>query len=113
MILRYEICRYFSTENKFLTLFSQINQLKSEKMAAKKVTINLTGIMIKDAGDRGYTAYFAEFPEAIADGSSMEDTQENLLEAFKVMLETRKLESYPDDKLMGGIIQQNFEFELA
>ena len=82
-------------------------------MAAKKVSISLTGILIKDETDQGYTAYFAEFPEAIADGGSIEQVQENLIDAFKIMLETRKLESYTDDKAVGGIIQQNFEFELA
>lgn len=82
-------------------------------MAAKKVTFNLTGILIKDETDRGYTAYFAEFPEAIADGSTIDDAHTNLIDAFKVMLETRRLESYPSDKAVGGIIQQNFEFELA
>ena len=82
-------------------------------MAAKKVTINLTGILIQDKGAKGYTAYFAEFPEAIADGNTIEEAQANLLEAFKVVLETRRLESYTNDKSSGGIIQQNFEFELA
>jgi predicted RNase H-like HicB family nuclease len=63
--------------------------------------------------ERGYTAYFAEFPEAIADGNTIEDAQQNLLDAFRMVLETRKLESYSEDKDAGGIIQQNFEFELA
>ena len=84
-----------------------------EDRTAKKVTINLTGILIKDSKDKGFTAYFAEFPEAIADGNSLEDAQQNLFEAFKIMLESRKLESYNDDKSVGGIIQQNFEFQLA
>lgn len=80
---------------------------------AKKVTISLTGILIKDITGKGYTAYFAEFPEAIADGNTIDDAQNNLLDAFKMILETRKLESYQEAKSVGGIIQQNFEFELA
>lgn len=80
---------------------------------ARKVTINLTGILIKDNKDKGFTAYFAEFPEAIADGITIENAQENLLDAFKIMLESRRLESYNEDKSNGGIIQQNFEFQLA
>lgn len=82
-------------------------------MAAKRVTFNLTGILIKDKGERGFTAYFAEFPEAIADGDTVNEAQQNLLDSFKLMLDTRRLESYNEDKLVGGIIQQNFEFELA
>lgn len=82
-------------------------------MSTKKVTLNLTGIIIKDGEDRGYTAYFAEFPEAIADGVSEEDVKTNLVDAFKVMLETRKLESYQENLEMGGLIQENFQFELA
>ncbi len=81
--------------------------------AAKKVTINLTGILIEDEKDRGYTAYFAEFPEAIADGANEEEAKQNLFEAFKIMLETRRLESYSDDITSGGIKQENFEFELS
>ncbi len=82
-------------------------------MAEKKITIQFTGILIKDAGDRGYTAYFAEFPEAIADGVTIEEAQKNLFDSFKIMLESRKLESYDSDKSAGGVIQQNYEFELA
>lgn len=82
-------------------------------MAAKKVTISLTGILIQDKSEKGFTAYFAEFPEAIADGKDEEEAQANLFEAFKIMLETRKLESYESDKKSGGIIQQNYDFELA
>ena len=82
-------------------------------MAAKQVTINLTGILIGDKGAKGYTAYFAEFPEAIADGNTEDEARTNLFEAFKILLETRRLESYRSDKLSGGIIQENFEFQLA
>ena len=82
-------------------------------MAAKKVTFSLTGILIEDKTDRGYTAYFAEFPEAIADGATVEEAQSNLMNAFQIMLETRKLESYMMDKKADGIIQQNYQFELA
>jgi predicted RNase H-like HicB family nuclease len=82
-------------------------------MTPRKVTLNLTGIIIKDEKERGYTAYFAEFPEAIADGQSAEEVRTNLVDAFKVMLETRKLESYHENIAMGGIIQEDFQFELA
>ncbi len=82
-------------------------------MSTKKVTLNLTGIIIQDVDNRGYTAYFAEFPEAIADGTNQDDVKENLIDAFKIMLETRRLENYQENIEMGGIIQENFQFELA
>ncbi len=78
----------------------------------KKVTLNLTGIIIDNEGT-GYTAYFAEFPEAIADGSTIIEAKDNLVEAFKIVLETRKLENYQENIAMGGIMQEDFQFELA
>lgn len=81
--------------------------------AGKKVSFSLTAVVIKDKQERGFTAYFAEFPEAIADGSSLEDAHSNLIDAFKIMLESRRLENYSIDKSIGGITQQNIDFELA
>lgn len=78
----------------------------------QKQSISLTGILVQDRNERGFTAYFAEFPEAIADGKTKEEAQANLFEAFRTMLEARKTDVpglFQDD----SITEQKFEFELA
>ncbi|HRO43928.1 MAG TPA: type II toxin-antitoxin system HicB family antitoxin [Flavipsychrobacter sp.] len=52
--------------------------------------LELTGIIVPDEKTGQYSAFFAEFPEAIACGSSMEDAQQNLMTLFQVMLQDRK-----------------------
>lgn len=54
----------------------------------------LTGIMITDAENKGITAYFAEFPEVIAQGNDLAEAKANLLEAFGIMLEFKQSASY-------------------
>jgi predicted RNase H-like HicB family nuclease len=89
-----------------------INLKMLRTMLPKKQTINLTGILIKDSNDRGFTAYFAEFPEAIADGKTENEAESNLIDAFKIMLETRKHENSEEQTPFGNIIEKNIEFEL-
>lgn len=71
-------------------------------MATKK-EMSLTGIMIHDEVYDRYTAYFAEFPEAIAEGKDEKEAIENLMEAFKTILEFKKeeaqSEAIPDSRM--------------
>ena len=55
--------------------------------------ISITGILIQDPIDNGYTAYFAEFPEVVAEGDSEMEAKQNLHNALKIMFELRKQES--------------------
>lgn len=82
-------------------------------MSTKTHTLSLTGIIIQDRNDRGFTAYFAEFPEVIADGTTKEEATENLIDALKIMVETRKIENDADVTGDGLITKQKFDFELA
>jgi len=61
-----------------------------------KPKLSITGILIQDRESKGYTAYFAEFPEVIAEGANEKEAQENLFEAFSFMLEVKKQEMRKD-----------------
>ena len=75
--------------------------------------LSITGVMIQDQQSKGYTAYFAEFPEVIAQGEDLEEAKQNLIDAFKSMIEFKSEEAkeeYGDDD---SIITQNYPFSFA
>ena len=75
--------------------------------------LKLTGIMITDADNKGITAYFAEFPEVIAQGNNLQEAKTNLLEAFGVMLEFKQseIEDDGDDDL--NITKESFNLLIS
>jgi len=54
--------------------------------------IPLTAMLVKDKKSNGFSAFFAQFPEAIAYGSNQDEAMKNLLEVFKIMLLDKKQE---------------------
>ena len=50
----------------------------------------MTGNVVKDP-EGGYAAFFDEFPEIIAEGASVKEAKENLIEALREVLHYRKL----------------------
>jgi predicted RNase H-like HicB family nuclease len=72
--------------------------------------VSFTGILIQDK-DKGYTAYFAEFPEVIAEGDNEEEAAQNLFEAFRIMLEVKKQEMRQDSHF--DVNSRIKSFELA
>ena len=54
--------------------------------------LELTGILVPDEKTGQFSAFFAEFPEAIASGENEVEAQGNLLMLFKIMLHDRKEE---------------------
>lgn len=46
----------------------------------------ITGILIQDPDDNGYTAYFAEFPEVIAEGKDETEAKKTFLRHLKPCL---------------------------
>lgn len=79
--------------------------------AIKKDSPTLTGILIQDPDDNGYTGYFAEFPEVVAEGNNEEEAKHNLISALKIMLEVRRSEMTHDSHNHGKI--SSFELDLA
>lgn len=57
-----------------------------------KTTIELTIILVPDKTSGHYSAFFAQFPEAIASGKTEQEAQLNLFNIFKIMLEDKKQE---------------------
>lgn len=53
-------------------------------------SLNLTAIFLPDNKGRGYTGYFAEFPDLIAQGSTREDVELNLISSLKDILAFNK-----------------------
>lgn len=86
-------------------------------MKTEKVKIPITAIFIQDPKDKGYTGFFAEFPEAIAEGDTKEAVQKNLWEALNFMLKWRK-EEIEEERLgfdgSKGIVEtETFQLEVA
>lgn len=48
--------------------------------------IPLKAILIGDKNSGGFSAFFAQFPEAMAQGSNQDEAMKNLVEIFTVML---------------------------
>lgn len=55
-----------------------------------KTTFELTIILVPDKKSGHFSAFFAQFPEAIASGKNEHEAQLNLFDIFKVMLEDKK-----------------------
>ncbi|QEC76867.1 type II toxin-antitoxin system HicB family antitoxin [Mucilaginibacter ginsenosidivorax] len=75
--------------------------------------LTLTGIMISDAEKTEITAYFAEFPEVIAQGSNTQEAKKNLLEAFRIMLEFKQSELEDDEHEEGDLLITKESFNLS
>ncbi len=67
-----------------------------DKKNPKEIVI--TGVLIQDEKSGGYTSYFREFPEAIAEGDSREEAISNLFDALVTMLKFRKHEANEEDE---------------
>jgi predicted RNase H-like HicB family nuclease len=78
----------------------------------KGSTISITGVLIEDPETKGYTAYFAELPEVIAQGSNKEEAKANLFDALKTILDFKREEMHDEDQEDDGIITTE-SFNLA
>lgn len=80
-----------------------------------KPKFEITGIFVQDPTDLGYTGFFKEIPEAVAEGDSMEEAVNNLLSTLPLVLEIKskmRSENTPTDYGQ-KTIRQTFQFELA
>ena len=78
-----------------------------------KPKLSLTGILVEEEGS-GFTAFFAEFPEAVAEGDTEEEAQKNLFEALSNILEIKKGEGL-GEQLLGGhrFIEKSFNLQVS
>lgn len=77
-----------------------------------KPTVSLTGILIEDKQSGGFTAFFAEFPEAVAEGANEVEVQKNLFEALTNVLEVKK-DEYPEELNGYKFKTKSFNLELS
>lgn len=61
-----------------------------------QTNLKLHGIII-ESQQGGFTGYFSEFPEAIAEGETENEVQKNLFEALKEVLSYRRNEPLMKD----------------
>lgn len=69
-------------------------------MEHKSGYFELTWVLVKDKATGYYSAYFAEIPEAIAQGKTQKEAKENLLQIIPFALHDRKedeLSKYKDN----------------
>lgn len=55
-------------------------------------SISLTAILVRDHKTGGYTSFFAQFPNIIAEGDNEEQAEENLFRLVKTVFEHQKKE---------------------
>lgn len=80
-----------------------------------KTKISLTGIFIEDPQDKGYTAFFSEVPEAVAEGDNLDETMANLLNILPDVFVTKMQLSNEQKEAQGlisGVVTKSFDFEL-
>lgn len=73
--------------------------------------VKLTGVIIQSKSG-GYTGYFAEVPEAIAEGNTQEEVKSNMFEALSVILDFRKSEAN-DNSLDPSVSSFDVTLEVA
>lgn len=50
----------------------------------------LTGVFVQDPESKGFTAFFAQLPNIIAEGDTEEDATKNLIHTVQVVFEHQK-----------------------
>lgn len=74
-------------------------------------SVSITGVLIQDPKTKGFTAYFAEMPDVIAEGKNEDEATKNLFEAFQSVLDFRKEESQEEEE-DGNIFTRSFNLAI-
>lgn len=80
-------------------------------MATPSANIRLDLIMIQDEATGNFTAYFAQFPEVVADGTSEDETQRNLIQTLGYYFDFKSKEeptTLPKNHVIHKSIDLNF-----
>ncbi len=64
--------------------------LKAHKQVEHKYKIVLNAVLVQDPIDNGYTGFFEQCPEAVAEGATEEEVARNLKKALEVMISFNK-----------------------
>lgn len=57
-----------------------------DKTLSINIKLDLSPVFIEDKATKGFTSYFKEYPNAIGDGNTKEDSLKSLADVFSVML---------------------------
>lgn len=77
------------------------------------IKFSFNAIMIQDKNYKGFTAYFKQFPNIIAEGENEESAMANLFNALHdVFMHKSDSEATPKEKNM-NVIERSVNFELA
>ena len=77
-----------------------------------KKSINLTAIFVKDK-DGGYTSFFAQFPNIVAEGQTEDEAAENLFALVQTVFEHQQEEEIEATKNSGSMHVKTRSFNLA
>lgn len=76
--------------------------------------LQLTGVFVQDPEGKGYTAFFAQFPNIIAEGDTPEAATQNLIVAVSTVFEYQKnVELKNTDECGGKVFTKTFDANLA
>lgn len=82
-------------------------------MGIEQNELKITSILIHDKESNGYTSYFAEFPEVVAEGNTKEDAIKNLWEALGSMLEFKRDEAAKEGAYDDRISTESFNLAVS
>lgn len=71
--------------------------------------LTLTAVLVKDPTDNGYTSYFAQFPNIIAEGDDEDSAIDNLLSLSKAAFADYQ-KDLSQEKEISGVTIRKFNF---
>ncbi|MDI9312661.1 MAG: hypothetical protein QM541_16085 [Flavobacterium sp.] len=71
--------------------------------------LQLTGIFVQDPHDKGFTAFFTQLPNIIAEGDNEEDATKNLIQTVQTVFEHQKKNNSPQS----NVITKQFNLSIA
>ncbi len=69
----------------------------------------LTGIFVQDPIDKGFTAFFAQLPNIIAEGDNEEEATRNLIQTVQSVFEHQQNNGYDQP----NVIKKQFSISIA
>jgi predicted RNase H-like HicB family nuclease len=80
-----------------------------------KTTFNLTAILVQDKESKGFTGFFAQFPNIVAEGDTEDQAMQNLMELVQVVFEHQKEEKLHSPEFIGmnEVTTRSLQFAIA
>lgn len=78
--------------------------------------LQLTGVFVQDPANNGFTAFFSQLPNIIAEGDTEEEATQNLIQTLQSVFEHQKNIGYRQSigcKEEGSVITKPFNLSFA